>query len=150
MQIRFMRELVLLKLCVSGYRACIEAIRPKFDELKRSCAYGKLSSKCNRVEPSVRSVVYMVASKYGNQSDFLFLRRKHQEEDYHAERDRLFSAMAFTSNRSNIVDLVKEVLAVKDRDTDFRQKLFELARKNYDNEIISDYIHYNFNELLKK
>ncbi|KHN87439.1 Aminopeptidase N [Toxocara canis] len=149
MEKEFMRELVLLKMCVSGYRACIEAVRPKFDELRKSCAYGKLSSACNRVDPSMRSIVYMVASKYGNQSDFLFLREKHREEEYHAERDRLFSAMAFASNRSNIVALVKEVLAIKDRDTDFRPKLFELARKNYDNEIISDYLHYNFNELLK-
>ncbi|VDK50182.1 unnamed protein product [Anisakis simplex] len=150
LKLRFMRELILLKLCVSGYRACIEAVRYKFDELKRHCAHHKLSSTCNRVDPSMRSVVYMAASKYGNQSDFDFLQRKYREEEYHAERDRIFFAMAFTSNRSTIVELVKEVLSVKDRDTDFRPKLIELSRRNYDNEIVSDYLHNNFNELLKK
>lgn len=44
----------------------------------------------------------MVASKYGNQSDLAFLVEKFRAEEYHMERDRLFSALATTSNLSYI------------------------------------------------
>lgn len=58
--------------------------------------------KTLRIDPSLRNVVYMAASKFGNQSDLLFLIEKHRAEVYHMERDRLFSSLAATSNRTHI------------------------------------------------
>ncbi|VDN88282.1 unnamed protein product [Brugia pahangi] len=70
----------------------------------------------------------MVASKYGNQAELTFMINKFHAEEYHVERDRIFSALASSSNRSYIEVLVKEVLTKKEKDTDFRPKLYELSR----------------------
>uniref|UniRef100_A0A0N4TAH3 ERAP1_C domain-containing protein n=1 Tax=Brugia pahangi TaxID=6280 RepID=A0A0N4TAH3_BRUPA len=46
--------------------------------------------------------------------------------------------------------LVKEVLTKKEKDTDFRPKLYELSRKNYDNGAVGQYLFNNFAELFKR
>uniref|UniRef100_A0A0R3RR91 HEPN domain-containing protein n=1 Tax=Elaeophora elaphi TaxID=1147741 RepID=A0A0R3RR91_9BILA len=46
--------------------------------------------------------------------------------------------------------MVKEVLTQKEKDTDFRPKLYELSRKNYDNGAVEQYLFNNFAELLKR
>lgn len=44
----------------------------------------------------------MVATKYGNQSELMFMIKKLHEEENHVERDRIFSALSSSSNRSYI------------------------------------------------
>ncbi|VDK86001.1 unnamed protein product [Litomosoides sigmodontis] len=108
---------------------------------------------CNmefELDASLRNIAYMVGAKYGNETELTFMINKFHEEEYHVERDRIFSALASSSNRSSIEMLVKEVLIVKDKDTDFRPKLYELSRKNYDNGAVEEYLFNNFAELVKR
>ncbi|MFH4977557.1 hypothetical protein AB6A40_004266 [Gnathostoma spinigerum] len=142
-------ELILYRICATGHAECVKMFRPYFDELRVSCGIKKLSDFCNRLDPSMRSVVYMVGSRFGNYSDFEFLRRNFETEEYQIERDRIFKALAFSTNHTSIVRLAKYVLSVKERDTDFRPKIYDFTRKNYENGVISNYFHENFNEIFE-
>ncbi|KAM3717958.1 Aminopeptidase [Dirofilaria immitis] len=150
MEFEFIRELIYLKMCASGYERCIRIFLSRLKELYKNCSREILSKPCNRLEPSLRNIAYMVASKYGNQKELEFMIQKLRMEEYHIERDRIFSALASSSNHSYIEILVKEVLTKKEKDTDFRPKLYELSRKNYDNGIIEQYLFNNFAELFKR
>uniref|UniRef100_A0A915PQZ6 Aminopeptidase n=1 Tax=Setaria digitata TaxID=48799 RepID=A0A915PQZ6_9BILA len=150
MEFEFIRELIYLKMCAGGYRRCIQIFQSRLKELYTNCSGEMLSSSCNRLEASLRNIAYMVASKYGNQTELAFLIQKFHAEEYHIERDRIFSALASTSNHSYIKVLVKEVLIKKEKDTDFRPKLYELSRKNYDNGAVEHYLFNNFAELFKR
>lgn len=54
------------------------------------------------LEASLRNTAYMVATKYGNQAELTFMINKFHAEEYHVERDRIFSALASSSNHSYI------------------------------------------------
>ncbi|OZC12116.1 hypothetical protein X798_00635 [Onchocerca flexuosa] len=150
MEFEFIRELIYLKMCAGGYERCIQIFRSRLTGLYKNCSRKILSNPCNRIEPSLRNIAYMVASKYGNQTELEFMISKFHAEEYHVERDRVFSALTSSSNHSYIEVLVKEVLTKKEKDTDFRPKLYELSRKNYDNGIIERYLFNNFAELFKR
>ncbi|EJD74474.1 peptidase family M1 containing protein [Loa loa] len=150
MEFEFIRELIYLKMCASGHQQCIRIFRSRLKELYKNCSQEILSNPCNSLEASLRNIAYMVASKYGNQAELTFMINKFHTEEYHVERDRIFSALASSSNRSYIEVLVKEVLIKKEKDTDFRPKLYELSRKNYDNGAVEQYLFNNFAELLKR
>ncbi|VDM98786.1 unnamed protein product [Thelazia callipaeda] len=92
-QFEILRELIYLKMCASGYQRCIQQLRLRLQALYVNCSHEKL-------EASSRNVAYMVASKYGNESELSFLVDKFHAEEYHAERDRIFSALASTSNQT--------------------------------------------------
>ncbi|VDO22086.1 unnamed protein product [Brugia timori] len=150
MEFEFIRELIYLKMCASGYQRCVRIFRSRLNELYDNCSQEMLSNPCNSLEASLRNIAYMVASKYGNQAELTFMINKFHAEEYHVERDRIFSALASSSNRSYIEVLVKEVLTKKEKDTDFRPKLYELSRKNYDNGAVGQYLFNNFAELFKR
>ncbi|VDM06812.1 unnamed protein product [Wuchereria bancrofti] len=150
MEFEFIRELIYLKMCVSGYQRCVRIFRSRLNELYDNCSQEMLSNPCNSLEASLRNIAYMVASKYGNQAELTFMINKFHAEEYHVERDRIFSALASSSNHSYIEVLVKEVLTKKEKDTDFRPKLYELSRKNYDNGAVGQYLFNNFAELFKR
>ncbi|VDN56171.1 unnamed protein product [Dracunculus medinensis] len=67
---------------------------------KQKC---KMRSTDFRIEPSVRGSVYSAAARYGNDSDYTFLWEKFHLEHDHAERDRIFSGMAYTTNSKHIL-----------------------------------------------
>ncbi|CAG9538429.1 unnamed protein product [Cercopithifilaria johnstoni] len=150
MEFEFVRELIYLKMCASGYQRCIEMFRSRLKELYENCTEQSLSNGCNRLEASLRNTAYTVATKYGNQAELTFMINKLHAEEYHVERDRIFSALASSSNHSYIEMIVKEVLIKKEKDTDFRPKLYELSRKNYDNGAVEQYIFNNFADLVKR
>lgn len=57
---------------------------------------------CFRLDASLRNIAYMVATKYGNETELAFMINKFHEEEHYVERDRIFSALASSSNHSYI------------------------------------------------
>ncbi|VDD97072.1 unnamed protein product, partial [Enterobius vermicularis] len=104
----WVQSAVISKICLYGYQPCVQLILPLFKELVQNCTGRMFSDSCNKVQPTVRRVLYAVAAKYGSQEDFETLLQKSRIEKSRFESQRLYSVLGYTQNQSNIYRILEE------------------------------------------
>ena len=75
-----------------------------------------------RISPDLRTSVYSTAIRFGDYEDYVFLEHKYKIEDYHTERDRIYTGLAATTNKTIMFRLQKGVattLSEKSQKCDF-------------------------------
>jgi hypothetical protein len=63
--------------------------------------------KLFRISPDLRTSVYSTAIRFGDYEDYVFLEHKYTIEDYHTERDRIYTGLAATTNKTIMFRLQK-------------------------------------------
>ncbi|KAE9554353.1 hypothetical protein FO519_002412 [Halicephalobus sp. NKZ332] len=115
----------------------------------------KLVAPCNEestaiVPPSIRTFVYCLGIKYGNEKDWNNMLRLFQKESCQVERDRLIHALSCSRDTFTLkkllkmaVDINNTVIRLQDKDTVFSFVGFNYAGKP----IVFEFFTQNWNQL---
>ncbi|CAJ0929712.1 unnamed protein product, partial [Mesorhabditis belari] len=118
-----LREHVFMRVCLTGYKPCIDYTQKLFEKTRQQCNDAPLSSiNCNVIPQFLRMPVYASAVLYGGDEAFEFLYRKWRAETYQMERDRIWSGMAASRKKEHIHRLFEDVLFEFGRREDFRHR----------------------------